>query len=127
MMMLIAAAALMGCGTVRTSAMAPVHGASCASLGYSKQDLKFRCGSVTYDLLATPVRSQRIFDIVTRESFTRRHYLVQVGGQRYAFKAEQMEGERYPRQVVLETGQGFTRLLLDLQGNVVGAMPAVSL
>lgn len=105
----------------------PSSDSGCDDLAYSRDDLRFKCGAVTYDLLQAPVRSRRIFDLVSREAFTRRHYLVRVGGRRYAFKAEQLAGERYPRRVLLETRQGFTRLLLDQEGNVVSSNQAPDL
>lgn len=105
----------------------PGAGSGCAHLAYSRDHLRFRCDAVTYDLLQAPVRSRQIFDIVTREAFTRRHFLVRVGGRRYAFKAEQLEGERYPRRVLLETRRGFARLLLDREGNVVASSEAIDL
>jgi hypothetical protein len=105
----------------------PSSDSGCDDLAYSRDDLRFRCGAVTYDLLQVPVRSRQVFDLVSREAYTRRHYLVRFGGRRYAFKAEQLAGERYPRRVLLETRRGFTRLLLDRQGNVVSSSQAPDL
>jgi hypothetical protein len=101
--------------------------AICEAPSYSKQDLSFRCGAATYDLLQEPVRSERVFDIVTREAFTRRYYVTRLGGRRLAYKTVQLQGERHPRKVMLETQQGFRRVLLDLQGNVILADRALEL
>jgi hypothetical protein len=117
----LATALLLGCGAPAPAPMTPLQAptAGCASLSYSKAELRFRCDGVTYDLLATPLRSQRVFDIVSRQAFTRRYFQVRVGRRRYAFKTEQLQGEAVPRRVVLETPRGFARLLLDPQGQVV--------
>jgi len=105
----------------------PARGSGCSELSYSPQQVAFRCGAVTYDLLRTPVRSRRIFDIVSREAFTRRHFVTRRGGRRYVFQTVQLEGEPYPRVVLLETPRGFTRVLLDRQGNVVRSEAASDL
>ena len=112
-----------GCATGQLSPAEPSAalggGAVCDAPSYNKQELRFRCGDATYDLLRMPVRSERIFDIVTREAFTRRYYLVRLGGRQYAYKTMQLQGERYPRKVLLETQRGFRRVLLDLHGDVI--------
>jgi hypothetical protein len=125
--MMLAALGGAGCGTVGGATRLSQASAECDQVTFGRQELQFRCGGVVYDLQAIAVQSERIFDIVDRVSFTRRHYLVQANGRSYAFKAEQLEGERYPRRVVVETRRGFTRLELDGQGNVVAASPAVDL
>ena len=120
-LLVLTASAVLGCGTVRGPRAAPLRGATagCERPSFSRERLQFRCGAVVYDLLGTPVRSEEVFDIVARVGYTRRHYLARAGDRRYAFKAEQLHGERYPRHVVLETRRGFARVLLDRQGNVV--------
>lgn len=93
-----------------------------AELAFSKQDLALRVGGVIYDLLgSTPVRSARIFDLLSRETFTRRYFVVHAEGRKYAFKTEQREGEAYPRAILVETRSGFRRVLLDAAGNILRA------
>jgi hypothetical protein len=120
-----------GCATGQLTPANPTAAlagqALCEAPSYDKQDLSFRCGDATYDLLRTPVRSERIFDIVTREAFTRRYYVTQLGGRRLAYKTVQIQGERHPRKVMLETQRGFRRVLLDPQGNVILADRALEL
>jgi hypothetical protein len=126
-MLMLAVLAAAGCGTIGSATRPGQQTAECDQVAFGRQDLQFRCGAVVYDLLATAVQSERIFDIVDRVSFTRRHYLVSVSGRSYAFKTEQLEGERYPRRVVLQTQRGFTRVLLDGQGNVITSSPSLDL
>lgn len=101
--------------------------ARCEQVEFDREQLAFRCGDATYELLRAPVRSERLFNIVSREAYTRRYYRVRLGRRAYAYKAVQMMDERYPRKVVLETGQGFRRVLLDLHGNVIAADRAADL
>ena len=106
--------------TTFVSHRAPVR-AGCQELAFDRQNLAFRCDERTYELLQTPVRSRRIFDIVTRERFTRRHFIATTNGQRYVYRTEQMEGAGFPARVVLETRRGFMLLKLDKQGQVVSS------
>ena len=110
-----------GCGAPTTRASVvhlPARG-GCEELTYCKEALTFRCGAVTYDLLQTPVRSRRIFDILSREAVTTRHYLVRAGKRYYAFRTEQLEGARFPREVLLETRRGFAHVQLGDDGEVI--------
>jgi hypothetical protein len=91
----------------------------CEDVAFDRQNLAFRCDERTYDLLQTPVRSRKIYDFVTRERFTRRHFVNSASGKRYVYRTEQMEGEGFPTRVVLETRQGFMLLKLDRLGQVV--------
>lgn len=120
-----------GCATGQLTPAQPTAAlagrADCEAPSYSKQDLSFRCGDATYDLLRAPVRSEKVFDIVTREAFTRRYYVTRLGGRQLAYKTVQLQGERHPRQVMLETQQGFRRVVLDPQGNVILADRALGL
>jgi len=99
----------------------------CVSPTYDPQQHVFRCGAIVYDLMQTPVRSRRVFDLLSRETFTRRHFVVRSGGRRYVFKAVQLDGERHPRKVLLETPGGFVQLQLDNAGNVVRSNRAADL
>lgn len=124
---LIITTQLMACGAARLPA-GPVTAtranvARCDRIDFDKQDLRFRCGGVTYDLLGEPVRSRRVFDIVSRQTFTRRHYVT----HGYAYKTVQLGSERYPRMVMLETHGGFRHLVLDRQGNVIQSVRAPDL
>lgn len=121
-LMLLLVVATAGCGGVSTRTRVvhlPGRG-GCDELTYSRQELTFRCGAVTYDLLQTPVRSRRIFDLLSREAVTTRHYLVRSGGRYYAFRTEQLDGARFPREVMLETRRGFAHVRLGDGGEVTG-------
>ncbi len=91
----------------------------CQEVAFDKQNLAFRCDERTYDLLQTPVRSRKIYDIVTRERFTRRHFIASGKGKQYVYRTEQMEGAALPARVVLETRQGFMLLKLNQFGQVI--------
>ena len=92
------------------------------TLEFQKRELRLDAGGVTYDLLsAMPVRSARIYDLVSRETFTRRYFVVHAEGRQYVCKTEQREGELYPRKILVETRAGFRRVLLDGEGNIVRA------
>lgn len=118
------AALLGGCATANKDTFiaftAPVE-AGCQDVGFDRQNLAFRCDERTYDLLQTPVRSRKIFDIVTRERYTRRHFVKSAEGKRYTYRTEQMEGHGFPARVVLETRQGFMLLKLDMYGQVISS------
>jgi hypothetical protein len=130
LMLLMAALWLPGCALfpqpVSTAIQAPPP-ERCVSPTYEKQQHAFRCGAIVYDLMQPPVRSRRVFDFLSRETFTRRHFVVRSGGRRYVFKAVQLAGERHPRTVLLETPGGFVRLQLDGAGNVVASERAADL
>jgi hypothetical protein len=129
LLLLIVTTQLLACGAARlpaepaTATATRVRVARCDRIAFDRQDLRFRCGGVTYDLLRKPVRSRRVFDIVSRQTFTRRHY-VKDG---YAYKTVQLGSERYPRMVMLETQAGFRHLVLDRQGNVIQSVRAPDL
>ncbi len=91
----------------------------CDSVAFDRQNLAFRCDERTYDLLQTPVRSRKIYDIVTQERYTRRHFVNSARGERYVYRTEQMEGQGFPARVLLETAQGFMLLRLNKVGQVV--------
>jgi hypothetical protein len=109
-----------GCG-LPPSAVAPARAAR-RPLAFHRQSLTLECESLSFDLLrATPVRSARVYDLLSHETFTRRYFLVQAGGRPYALKTEQLEGEPYPRKIAVETPAGFRLVLLDRRGNVVSS------
>lgn len=103
-----------GCGAPTTRASVvhlPARGG--CELTYCKDELTFRCGAVTYDLLRTPVRSRRIFDILSREAVTTRHYLVREGKRYYAYRTERLDGARFRlgddgEMIALEHSPGLT-------------------
>jgi len=117
-LLVILAAGCAGPATRADVVHLPARG-GCDDLTYCKEALTFRCGAVTYDLLQTPVRSRRIFDILSREAVTTRHYLVRSGGRYYSFRTEQLEGARFPREVLLETRRGFAHVRLRDDGAVI--------
>lgn len=121
-LILLAAIVLAGCSTTGTPA-AQVRLAAgspgCGKFVFNKKTLRFQCDDIAYDLLGSPERIRRIFDIVSREAFTRSHYIVKSQGKRYAFRTERMEGEHFPWKIILETRRGFVRVVLDPRGNVV--------
>ncbi len=96
-------------------------GVGCQDVAFDRQNLAFRCDERTYDLLQTPVRSRKIYDIVTRERYTRRHFINSANGRRYVYRTEQMEGDGFPARVVLETQKGFMLLKLNQFGQVVSS------
>ena len=123
-MALISLALLGGCATAHKDtfvAFTAPSEAGCREVAFDRQNLAFRCDERTYDLLQVPVRSRKIFDIVTREQFTRRHFVTSARGHSYVYRTEQMEGEGFPTRVVLETRQGFMLLKLNQFGQVVSS------
>ena len=124
MAMISLVALLGGCATTHKDTFvaftAPTE-AGCREVAFDRQNLAFRCDERTYDLLQTPVRSRKIFDIVTHERFTRRHFITSARGHSYVYRTEQMEGEGFPTRVVLETRQGFMLLELNQFGQVVNS------
>ena len=122
---LLLAALLGGCATTTPTdsfiAFSAPAEAGCRDVGFDRQNLAFRCDERTYDLLQTPVRSRKIYDIVTHERYTRRHFMMSARGERYVYRTEQMEGHGFPARVVLETRQGFMMLKLDRHGQVVSS------
>jgi hypothetical protein len=113
---------LLGLGGCAAHTPVPHTRPPSTALAFSKQELALHLGGVTYDLLgAAPVRSARVFDLLSRETFTRRYFVTHSEGRQYAFKTEQREGELYPRTILVETRNGFRRVVLDTAGNILRA------
>lgn len=100
---------------------APLQQTGCQQVSFDKQALAFNCDALVYDLLKTPIRSRRIYDILTQESYTRRHFVVQTEGRQYVYRTEQLDGVGFPARVLLETRRGFMQVQLNQFGQVVSS------